>query len=164
MEQVYRQEGNVTGKLSFEVPTDPGITGPTPSSAFTSSKLLRLLVFSIHLPALPSFTRTFRPPHYAPCTCNTSCPSSGCISSFAFNLKVTAGAEGRQTAPLQRGPHSAESPRLGGKASWSRSIFYHIMIENKKSPATPPVGEPQCTVLKIMNMLWTIILPGHCHS
>lgn len=34
-EQVYRLEGNATGKLSSEVPADPGMVDPTPGSAFT---------------------------------------------------------------------------------------------------------------------------------
>lgn len=35
VEQVYRLEGKATVKLSSEVPPDPGITDPRPSSAFT---------------------------------------------------------------------------------------------------------------------------------
>lgn len=119
------------------------------------SKLLRSRVFSIQLRAVPGCLCT----HVTHCT-----PIPASARDLAARRTWPQSSTRGDTAAGHSGPSSLASPCLGGEAPRSAGILQHTMIKTQQSPAISPVGEAQRTVLKIMNMFWTIILPGHRHS
>lgn len=94
---------------------------------------------ALHIPSSPE----------APLTCATFHSTPACIKGLIS-----------PQSPIELQQKGAKPRGLEGKATQSCRILYPITTENKKSPLASPVGELQCTVLKIMNMLWTIIPPG----